>query len=194
MRATKTEYQGIVFDSKSEAIFARAMDLDSCRWLYHPKPHNGHEWDFIVQPFPSFGTHELRVGNNFYSYLQYTPQPLILVEYKPKRPTNTYISNLEESIAGSSIDGMIVYGDPFSGDEYTEIVFGSRRASREKILPIYNLQVAMQYRFDLKQKEEPRGIVEISLAEHIAHRARRDEMSERVAEFMAGQEAKQNGR
>tara|TARA_R110000868_G_C10936758_1_gene766747 strand:+ start:262 stop:846 length:585 start_codon:yes stop_codon:yes gene_type:complete len=193
MKSTKTEYQGVVFDSKSEAIFARAMDLDSCRWLYHPKPHNGHEWDFIVQPFPSFGSHELRVGDNFYSYLEYTPQPLILVEYKPKRPTDTYILNLQESLVGSPIDGMIVYGDPFSGEEYTEIVFGSRRNSRNKILRIYNIQQAMAYRFDLKHTEEPRGIVEISLADHIAHLARHNEMSERLAEFMAMAEVKQNG-
>ena len=88
----KTEYKGIVFDSKSEAVFARAMDLakgHNYNWKYHPTKHPNdimnsyflaaHEWDFGI-------------------YTTHTPSPMcvpieeLYVEYKPKKPTDTTTS------------------------------------------------------------------------------------------------------
>jgi hypothetical protein len=46
MDAIKTEYKRIIFDSKSEAVFARTLDLGGHQWIYHPPEHCGHVWDF----------------------------------------------------------------------------------------------------------------------------------------------------
>lgn len=127
MTPTPTEYKKQVFRSKSEAVFARAMDLSHTisRWNYDPQGHS-HVWDF-----------EIYVG----SYRR-----LILVEYKPSEPTMTYIGNLikktresaekwavnqasraarhaEASIAMKRpanhefalIDSYVVWGSPWSG-------------------------------------------------------------------------------
>jgi len=79
MNATRTEYKGIVFDSKSEAVFARTLDLGGHQWVYHPPQHCVHIWDFLV----------------FRSHMNNEP---ILVEYKPQMPTNTYVDNLTEKM------------------------------------------------------------------------------------------------
>lgn len=188
MKAVKTEYRGVVFDSKSEAIFARAMNLASCRWLYHPKPFNGH-------PFPDYGAKEIVLGDMVYSFVQYTPKPLVLVEYKPKRPTDTYIKNLEASIVNEKIDGMIVYGDPFNREEYTEIVLGDLRDTTRKVLPVYltHAMRAMEYRFDLRHEYEPQEVVETPLVETIRHRLHVQSELQRLTDWAAGVEAKRNG-
>jgi hypothetical protein len=174
----KTEYKGIVFDSKSEAVFARAMDLakgHNYNWKYHPTKHPNdimnsyflaaHEWDFGI-------------------YTTHTPSPMcvpieeLYVEYKPKKPTDTYIKNLKKrvyAIPESSFPeslvmntpAMIVYGNPWDGpqnDGYSETylaevlnatpgTFYHYRNEINKMLGITEAmaQEAKQYRFDLKQ-------------------------------------------
>lgn len=80
MRAVKTEYRNVVFRSKSEAIFARCLDLAGSAWQYEPKDaiHQcKHRWDFIVC-----------IQDKYPIYL----------EYKPSEPTRTYVSNLHNSV------------------------------------------------------------------------------------------------
>jgi hypothetical protein len=51
-RPIPTEYKGVRFRSKSEAVFARTLDLVVGRnltWTYEPKGHKGHPWDFEIQ-------------------------------------------------------------------------------------------------------------------------------------------------
>ena len=100
MKAIKTEYKGVykleptVFDSKSEAVFARTLDLAGIEWAYHVD-HCDHNWDFLTW------------GHNW--------RPSILVEYKPKMPTNTYIHNLTEKMRDDPRESVIIWGNPWDG-------------------------------------------------------------------------------
>lgn len=100
MNATITEYKGIVFDSKSEAVFARTLDLGGHRWVYHPPQHCGHIWDFLV----------------FRSHMNNEP---ILVEYKPQMPTNTYVDNLTEKMRADPKESIVVWGNPWDGIDHS---------------------------------------------------------------------------
>ena len=75
-KPVRTEYCGTVFRSKSEAVFARCLDLSPrvWEWCYEPDSR-GHEWDFAV----------------------WDGARNILVELKPLEPTETYVENLIES-------------------------------------------------------------------------------------------------
>jgi hypothetical protein len=97
MKAVKTEYKGIVFDSKSEAVFARALDLAGYKWKYHVE-HCGHEWDFKVHCSSYFGV-----------------PTSVLVEYKPSAPTRTYVDNLTDSQRKDPVESMIIWGNPWTG-------------------------------------------------------------------------------
>lgn len=118
-RARKTEYKGIVFDSKSEAVFARTLDLAGHYWVYHPSPHCGHEWDFLVFPNILEIKHRmLEVGGRRY----YGPSSQIvgfrdpmLIEYKPKMPTMSYVENLTNRMRANPIESVLVWGNPWDG-------------------------------------------------------------------------------
>ena len=126
-----TEYKGIRFRSKSEAIFARTLDLvvpQFHQWEYEPNQNsNGkhsHDWDF-------------EIGDD---RCPCCPYRIILIEYKPSKPSDTYVKTLTEKIRESTLkrnqlennlgrrtkvcfDSFIAWGNPFSGpplfDEYS---------------------------------------------------------------------------
>jgi hypothetical protein len=92
MQARKTEYKGIVFDSKAEARFALFLDEQNKNWWYQPKTltlPDGYTPDFML----------LELNNGVYDFDD-NPQPMnfclsmAVIEYKPKRPTQTYIDEL----------------------------------------------------------------------------------------------------
>lgn len=120
MNPIRTEYKGIAFDSKAEAVFARTLDLAGHDWVYHPEKHCGHEWDFLVFP-----THVLRwyqsafIGRKQYvskkaKYIKTASKPM-LVEYKPSMPTNTYVVNLTEMMRQDPFESIVVWGNPWDG-------------------------------------------------------------------------------
>lgn len=107
-KAIPTEYRGVRFRSKSEAVFARVLDLCGHEWEYEPEQpkclysggaRSNHRWDFYL--------------------------PLIdyYLEYKPKKPTATYIQNLRHDLAfdydelyygrKDPAKFFIVYGSPW---------------------------------------------------------------------------------
>jgi len=104
----KTEYKGVVFDSKSEAVFARTLHIAGLRYQYHPRSlismeeMGGHDWDFLVWL-------DNEPPNNF-----------VYVEYKPKMPTMTYINNLTEKVRSRPVESIVVWGSPWNGppDKY----------------------------------------------------------------------------
>jgi hypothetical protein len=117
----KTEYCGVVFDSKSEAVFARCLNLAGHEWIYHPREHCGHEWDFLVFPRNYiFYRQTVRVGGEYYhskseaGFLLLKP---MLVEYKPSMPTNTYVDNLTESMRQDPFESIVVWGNPWEGND-----------------------------------------------------------------------------
>lgn len=120
MKATPTEYKGFKFRSKSEAVFARALDLAKERsigkriyhWDYELPSHNeSHQWDFCI----------LMVDGVTRRMTQ------VLIEYKPSFPTVTYHKNLIKKInplverfreKGGRDDvfsSFIVWGNPWDG-------------------------------------------------------------------------------
>lgn len=117
MSARPTEYRGIVFKSKSEAVFARCLDLSPLvdDWIYEPKGF-AHAWDFGVQ---------------LTRYMYYWDEPWprdigwsALIEYKPTEPTMTYVNNLIEKVRDESQSpqfgwqSYIVWGNPWSGPPF----------------------------------------------------------------------------
>jgi hypothetical protein len=109
MKPKKTEYKGIVFDSKSEAVFARTLHLAGHQWEYHPAPHSkhcSHEWDFLVWR----KTYEIPgyAGDMTYA-------PPILIEYKPSMPTGTYVDKLTEEMRADPHESIVVWGNPWDG-------------------------------------------------------------------------------
>ena len=109
-KAKRTEYRGIVFDSKSEAVFARTLDIAGVAWQYHPPVHCGHEWDFLVGGNDSAPTALARHGT--------------LVEYKPSPPTDSYITWLTETTRADPVESCLIWGNPWAGD-VTNRAFGS---------------------------------------------------------------------
>ncbi|PKN53461.1 MAG: hypothetical protein CVU55_02235 [Deltaproteobacteria bacterium HGW-Deltaproteobacteria-13] len=102
MDAKKTEYKGIIFDSKSEAVFARTLDLGGHQWIYHPPEHCSHVWDFLV----------------FRKHMGDKSTPLF-VEYKPIMPTNTYVDELTERMSVDPKESVVVWGNPWDGVDHS---------------------------------------------------------------------------
>lgn len=101
--ARPTEFRGVRYDSKSEAVFARALELAGNKWNYHPQSEGEHDWDFVVEP----------VGKpHRSSVLGYKT---MYVEYKPAAPTDTYIEELTNSMRATPAESVIVWGSPWNG-------------------------------------------------------------------------------
>jgi len=141
--ARPTEYRGVVFKSRTEAIFARMLDLEKFVWEYEP-PH-------------------LRTKDgwcpDFWAVKQITSlrKPKImslLIELKPAPPTETYKYELLKRFVslGDQLSGhnpLIVCANPFDlekprfihslalGSTFTDPVFLRR------------LDEARRFRFDL---------------------------------------------
>lgn len=90
--ARRTEYKRRVFASKSEASFALFLDDQRKNWWYEPKTlrlPDGYVPDFML----------LEIENGIYEDDD-LPGPMnfglsmAIIEYKPKRPTQTYIEEL----------------------------------------------------------------------------------------------------
>jgi hypothetical protein len=94
MIARPTEYRGIAFDSKAEAVFARSMDLAGLSWIYHPSFACEHQWDFLVTDRRGVQT---------------------LVEYKPSMPTNTYVDWLTDMMRSHPHESVVIWGNPWDG-------------------------------------------------------------------------------
>jgi len=129
MEPIKTEYKGIVFDSKSEAVFARALDLAGNEWFYHPGSHCGHDWDFLVFSRQMEYAREWSscCGKTFHSESSFCNGPVVkpsLVELKPSMPTRTYVDNLTQKMRDCPYESLVVYGSPWSGiTNYKNLIY-----------------------------------------------------------------------
>lgn len=115
MKAIKTEYKNIVYDSKSEAVFARVLDLAGHRWNYHPSEHCGHVWDFYI--------------------FRKQWMPYMFIEYKPAMPTMTYVNNLTETMSVNPQESIIVWGNPWNG---IDLSIGGPHECCYRIYPIFS--------------------------------------------------------
>lgn len=125
IKPIKTEYKQIVFDSKSEAVFARTLHLVNIAWHYQPGCHNGqlitgfhnHPWDFCL--------------------FQIGWRPLILIEYKPSMPTRTYLENLTKKVRTNPKETFVIWGNPWE-DTQPEINVYSGRKCCYRVYPIFS--------------------------------------------------------
>lgn len=131
MEAIRTEYKGIVFRSKSEAVFARCLDLSekTRTWEYETDDGGGlHSWDFRIYVQSESDCICEYCGCRHKS-LSVRP---VLVEYKPSEPTQSYVTHLTEKVrpfvekvtkdhGGPFMDSYIVYGNPWHGPQNPEL-------------------------------------------------------------------------
>lgn len=112
-----TEYKGITYDSKSEAVFARMLDLAGQEFVYHPSAGR-HPWDFLVFPFHKITKRYLTqiCGNTYESQKEgefYAARPMLL-ELKPSEPNWTYVNRVLKDTP-SNVNAFLVWGSPWVG-------------------------------------------------------------------------------
>lgn len=116
LKARPTEYRGVVYRSKSEALLARRMEISDLinGFVYEPDfPSELWRPDFMywkISPPLTTASDEL-MGKSLIERL-YRTQPttdVVYAEYKPKRPTKTYINQWCHAICefNELIDGVI---------------------------------------------------------------------------------------
>lgn len=104
--ARPTEYKGVVFKSKSEAIVARGFDLAGALWEYEPKRCMVDKYipDFLVVI-----KEKIYKSNTIVSYL---------VEYKPAPINGTYENYLFDKAKKleDKCSFILLVGSPFNDD------------------------------------------------------------------------------
>lgn len=102
MKPIQTEYKGVVYRSKSEAIFSRAWG--QCH-KWGPESNLQYEPEFASIPnyTPDFA---------YCSFTSFGKWIFTVIEYKPRRPTVTYISQFAERLKAidSHLGGQLSYG------------------------------------------------------------------------------------
>lgn len=172
IKAIPTQYKGILFDSKSEAIFARSLDVwnkkqngyGKLTWQYHPEKFQIDRYcpDFSCAPIIS-QCHALDANLK-----------IRLIEYKPSRPTSAYINriaNYFNEIKNSDHFNIIYhymiicYGNTFEETPLRKILICHKKTKRTHIIdsrlsddltPEFNtecLSEAKKYRFDLEHQQ-----------------------------------------
>jgi len=139
-----TEYKGIVFRSKSEALVARAFDVEGgLSWLYEP------QWlcdddGWIPDFFGLFGGDEKK----------YFPA---VIEYKPSLPTETYLKKLEKRFIKISDQYkflcMCIYGSFYEEPYQIEfLTMHKGKLNRDGSVLFYEevVKESLKYRFDLR--------------------------------------------
>jgi len=101
-----TEYCGVRFRSKSEAVFARCLDLAGHRWQYEPGSIAGHQWDFLIDRKNSIG----KYGRAFPKHWE----RFLFIEYKPSEPTMAYVDSIVQRMRHCPVDSYLVWGSPWN--------------------------------------------------------------------------------
>tara|TARA_R110000868_G_scaffold42493_1_gene143708 strand:- start:762 stop:1814 length:1053 start_codon:yes stop_codon:yes gene_type:complete len=178
-QARPTEYKGTVYRSKSEAMFARYLELSLGDWCanrddgfiatagfqYEPAYMELSGWrpDFLVfcTSLPCSITLDARLSMGFKYSAPSTSYSIY--EYKPSRPTDTYIEEFKQrcnAILSNAYDDdlrygttcSIYYGSPFSNDRSViDVDEGFIEDREHDWLKEYETKVKAT-RFDLKNQ------------------------------------------
>lgn len=145
LKAVPTEYKGIVFRSKSEAIFCRAMELRGYPiWEYEPK-----RWQTKDGWTPDFWF----IGRNQKPKYKIAS---ILVEYKPGDVTDTYLDKTLQRLQelGDKTHGhafVVACGSTWNETRKVWHFTGESWSPEEKAYRLFlKLEEASRFRFDLK--------------------------------------------
>lgn len=116
-----TEFKGITMRSKSEAIFAACLHFAGWGWEYEP-PTPLHRWDFWAWKENCRQSTDGPDADMF--------SRRVFIEYKPGRPTMTYIRNLTQTVrqwaermaSGERVfESYVVWGSPLAKHGYNFI-------------------------------------------------------------------------
>ncbi len=161
-KPTKTEYKGTVYRSKTEAIFARCLDLSGYEFRYEYRRFADATGGYL----PDF-----YIANKSKSRFQ---QDFFIVEIKPSIPTETYKNKLAESFKKISSYKSGNFW-PWSDLDHKFIIFavnwwdcemsydrfysggswGNCESSKVALIEIMNMRLeAMKYRFDLQHCDD----------------------------------------
>lgn len=97
LEAVPTEYKGVVYRSKCEAMFARWIELELIGNEKHDCFHYEPEYLRFEDWVPDFSVLRFCKNHPFYpnAFLDYMPRvEFEVVEYKPTSPTKTYVKRL----------------------------------------------------------------------------------------------------
>ncbi len=140
--ARPTEYKGLLFRSKCEAIFARNLDLVGALWEYEP---------------PEFKLSDGWVPDFKIAFLCTACKPphveWLLAEYKPSEPTPTYLNELYGRFAclGTQEKCVVIIGSPFN--KHRKVLTWVNKADEwresQSARLMMRLDEAARYRFDL---------------------------------------------
>lgn len=140
----QTSYKGVVFRSKTEAIYARVFDLIGWTWEYEPEiPGWPHRPDFLMAGKYKGGE-----------------VCLFVVEIKPAKPTKSYLDSIERSAAqfatGFRSDSIVLFGNPWDrGDGMVIKMADGKWLDPEPVEWLMGFLIeALDYRFDLESPSE----------------------------------------
>lgn len=96
LQATPTEYKGVLYRSKCEAMFARYLDLviaEDCS--YAPESHGGFQYEpkflSVGGWTPDFLKWQVSIDNDRIPFLYQD-----VIEYKPSKPTDAHIATFKK--------------------------------------------------------------------------------------------------
>jgi len=163
MKAQPTDYRGITFRSKSEAILARCFDLITSApgtrlhiWEYEPAMLYLNADKYT----PDFFLNDIYACSNVNNR--------IVIEYKPSKPSKSYMQKLSRhandiyKIANPfEIDFILLTFNPFSKSvERTATVFMKSVNKENYVMPLSDFGItdeiiseAAKFRFDLSDEE-----------------------------------------
>lgn len=165
LKPVPTEYKGIIFKSKSEAMYARYLDLLDMNyslltvaWIYEPKWAEVNGWtpDFyvIIILYPR-DKNRIKSIHEFY------------IEYKPNEPTETYLKKCSKNFNSLGIDkpgieiNYVIHCVDFWEKKLTGYDYYEKNNNYEisigKGLVGEDFEIfeeAFNYRFDLKNNNE----------------------------------------
>ena len=96
-KPTKTEYKGTVYRSKTEAIFARCLDLAGLEYQYEPSC-DGAVYFNENDPEPDYNNGIPYTPDFIVSVGQFPYDRNLLIEVKPSVPSETYLNNLHNKL------------------------------------------------------------------------------------------------
>jgi len=136
-----TDYIGVRFRSKSEAIFARALELRGLFWQYEPE-----NWRCEDGWVPDFWAAQQRTNpHRIFS---------LIIEYKPSRVTDAYKEQLHERFMTEDIFlghyPVLACGNAFNPERETFLMENDGWEPWETDLKLFlHIEEAARYRFDL---------------------------------------------
>lgn len=137
-----TDFKGITFRSKTEAIFAKSLDLSAVAWEYEPERFK-HASGWV----PDFWICANGRSGNIVS---------MVLELKPCRPTQTYLVELRQrmtDVVGQYDYAVIAFVNPFDNMSERGVMIlqedGTWSDSKSSAWLFRNIEHAKRHRFDL---------------------------------------------